>query len=70
MPPPERYETKTSRLKEGISRSGSTQFDDGMEYAGRQSEKPKINSINLVLDKAGAARTTISDVPKILTPQD
>jgi uncharacterized protein YfaS (alpha-2-macroglobulin family) len=51
-------------IKEGISRSS---YEEEPE---RETQKPKIQSLDLVLDKAGALRAKITDVPKVSAPQD
>lgn len=52
-------------VKEGISRSSyEEETDQGTQ------QKPRIQSLDLVLDKSGALRAKITDIPKASTPQD
>lgn len=53
-------------VKEGISRSS---YEDEEEPE-QEAQKPKIQSRNLVLDKAGALRGRITDIPRVSSPQD
>lgn len=51
-------------VKEGISRSS---YEEEPE---REAQKPRVQSLDLVLDKAGALRAKITDIPKVSAPQD
>ncbi len=51
-------------IKEGISRSSYEEEPEG------EAQKMKVQSQDLVLDKGGALRAKITDVPKVSAPQD
>ena len=63
-------------VKEGVVRRGEPleveEFEEGFEREGRITEKKEIKlpTIDLVLDKSGSTRTTISNLPKVENPKE
>ena len=63
-------------VKEGVVRRGEPleveEFEEGFEREERITEKKEIKlpTIDLVLDKSGSIRTTISNLPKVESPKE
>jgi hypothetical protein len=63
-------------VKEGLVRRGEAleteEFEEGMETEERTPEKKEIKlpTVDLVLDRSGSARTTISNLPKVENPKE
>jgi uncharacterized protein YfaS (alpha-2-macroglobulin family) len=58
-------------VKEGIFKRSSYEDEGGgIETTQGDEQKPKIESRDLVLDKAGALRTKITNLPRVSLPQD
>jgi len=63
-------------VKEGLVRRGAPlgeeEFEEGFEGEERVTERKEIKlpTIDLVLDKSGSARTTISSLPKLESPKE
>jgi uncharacterized protein YfaS (alpha-2-macroglobulin family) len=63
-------------VKEGLVRRGEPleveEFEEGYERERRTAEKKevKLPTIDLILDKSGSTRTTISNLPKVESPKE
>jgi len=63
-------------VKEGLVRRGEAveaeEFEEGMEREEATPEKKEIKlpTVDLVLDRSGSARTTISNLPKVENPKE
>lgn len=68
----EGYTFANGEIKEGVvRRSGRSYYDDSSEEGdGGARRKDKVRSRDLVLDRAGALRTIVRDLPKLTIPKD
>ena len=63
-------------VKEGLVRRGEAleteEFEEGMEREERTPEKKemKLPTVDLVLDRSGSTRTTISNLPRVESPKE
>lgn len=75
QPKPVRFEDyegftlSNGAIKEGIQK-GRSYYGHDEEDGERTEQKQKIQGMDLILDKTGALRTRIKDLPKITLPQD